>query len=75
MNWSPRDDVKVENGKVIHVHGRAYDRWAVEWGLATLQEIQLEEFSTVPTGEPIRLRVLACKSCGAILAVVSVVRP
>jgi hypothetical protein len=75
MNWSPRNDVKVRDGTIYHVHCRATEYSATTESMATLQEVALEDFSAVPSGEPVRLRVLACKSCGAILAVVSVVRP
>ena len=76
MNWSPRRDVIVKGGRVVHLIGQAGHGWGVrECGTATLQEVALEDFGTVHSGEPARLRALVCEHCGAILAVISAVRP
>lgn len=66
-----RNDVKLRGHKVVHVR---CDGSAASEGRVLLREIELEEFDPVPSGEPIKLRVAACERCGAILAVLSVVK-
>jgi hypothetical protein len=72
MNWLERHDVKLRGRHLFHVHAEG---GKTTEGRVQLREIALEDFDPVPSGEPLRLRVAACERCGAVLAVISVVRP
>jgi hypothetical protein len=72
MQWLERDDVKVRGHEAVHV---GCGGSAASEGRVLLREIAMEEFDPIPLGEPIKLRAAVCERCGAILAVVSVVRP